>query len=257
MRAGFGVAVLRPKPDLSQLNTAVSVSFRALKPLAVMLYGAPGSGKGTFGKFLSQLTGWPHISTGDLLRRHISADTKLGQASIAILDGQYAPDGIANQLVSERLQFADCHDSFILDGYPRTLPQCLAFLPVLQRLQIEPIIVRLQLDRQVVRSRLLARVTCSGCGASFNLISLPPSQAGQCDECGSPLATRTDDHAVLIDKRIEFYNELTGPVEQFLLQRSLRYHFLDASREPRLILSEFLDELSGDYLVAKSYTSAS
>ena len=257
VRAGFVVAVLRPKPDLSQLNTAFSVSFRALKPLAVMVCGAPGSGKGTFGRLLSQLTGWPHISTGDLLRKHITADTELGQASIAILDGQYAPDRIANQLVSDRIQLADCHDSFILDGYPRTLPQCLALLPMLQRWQIEPIVVRLQLDRQAVRSRLLARVTCSCCGTSFNLVSFPPSQAGRCDECGSLLATRTDDQASLIDKRIDFYDELTGPVEKYLLESAFRCRQMDASLEPKVIVSEFVNGLLGDSLVTKSYSSVS
>jgi len=206
-------AVLPHSPDHSQLNNAVTASFRVNKPLAVLLSGAPGSGKGTFGKMLSQATNWPHISTGDLLRRHITARTEIGIASVAILDGSFAPDQVADRLIADRIQAEDCQNSFILDGYPRTLPQSTVFLPILRRLGIEPIVVRLQLDYEATKSRLRNRVSCAGCGATFNLLFLPPKQPGQCDECGIPLVTRTDDQIDLIERRIEYYEKLTALVE--------------------------------------------
>ena len=251
------VAAPRPKLDLSQLNTAVTSSFRAIKPLAVLLYGAPGSGKGTFGKILSQVTHWPHISTGDLLRKHISADTEIGQASVALLEGNYAPDRIANQVVSERILSVDCHNSFILDGYPRTLPQSTTFLPLLRQMELEPVVVRLQLNHEAIKSRLQARVSCSHCGTSFNLISLRPKRPDQCDECGFALITRTDDQVGLIEKRIKIYDSLTGPVERHLRESGLRHWEFDATLEPKQLLSEFLNNLIGSSLAVRSYLSAS
>ncbi len=235
--------------DLSQLNNAVTASLRVLKPLAVILYGAPGSGKGTFGKMLSQATSWPHISTGDLLRRHITARTEIGQASVAILEGNYVPDQIANQLVADRIQAEDCQNSFILDGYPRTLPQSTVFLPVLRRLRIEPVVVRLQLDYEATKCRLLNRVSCAGCGATFNLVCLPPKQHGRCDACGSQLVTRTDDQRDLIERRIEYYDKLTAPVEHYLIKNKLRCWEFDAALEPKQLFSQFTNQLLSASLV--------
>ena len=255
-QAGSVDAVLRRKSQFSQLEPTGTVRFQSLKPLAVMVYGAPGSGKGTFGKLLCRLTGWPHISTGHLLRKHITDNTEFAQASIGILNGEYVPDQIADELVAQRIELDDCKDSFILDGYPRTLPQCTAFLPLLERMQIEPIIVRLQLDQDIIKSRLMTRVTCSFCGTTFNLVHLLPSLTGLCDECGSPLATRIDDQVMLIDKRIQFYDKLTGPVERYLLESSFRCRQFDASLEPGQIVSRFLNGLVGDSLANKSFAAA-
>ncbi len=244
------VVALPPSPDLSQLNNAVIASLRVInKPLAVMLYGAPGSGKGTFGKMLSQATSWPHISTGDLLREHITANTEIGKASVAILEGCFAPDQIANQLVADRIQAEDCQNSFILDGYPRTLPQSTVFLPVLRRLRIEPIVVRLQLDYESTKSRLRNRISCTGCGATFNLVFLPPRQPGQCDACGIPLVTRTDDQIGLIERRIEYYDKLTAPVEHYLMENKFRCWEFDAALAPGQLFSQFASRLVSASLV--------
>ena len=256
MQAGSVDVVLHRKFEFSQLDPTGPVRFRSLKPLAVMVYGVPGSGKGTFGKLLCRLTGWPHISTGDLLRQHITDNTEFGQASIAILSGEYVPDRIADELVAQRIESEDCNDSFILDGYPRTLPQCTGFLAVLERMQIEPIFVLLQLDQDLIKTRLMTRVICSLCGSSFGLVNLLPSLAGMCDECGSPLATRIDDQVMLIEKRIEFYYRQTGPVERYLLESSFRCRQFDALLEPKEIVSRFLDGLVGDFLANKAPAAA-
>jgi len=250
------VAVLPHSFDLSQLNNAVTASLRVLRPLAILLYGAPGSGKGTFGKLLSQATNWPHISTGDLLRRHITARTEIGRASVAILEGNFASDQIANQLVADRIQAEDCQNSFILDGYPRTLPQSTVFLPVLRRLSIEPVVVRLQLDYEATKSRLRNRISCTACGAIFNIVFLPPKQPGRCDECGIPLVTRTDDQVDLIERRIEFYDKLTAPVELNLIENKLRCWEFDAALDPKQLFSQFTNYLVAASLVIQQNPSA-
>jgi len=243
-------AVHRPnRIVLSQLNTVVAASFRASKPLAVLLYGAPGSGKGTLGRLLSQVTTWPHISTGDLLRQHIAAGTPAGQASVGILQGGYAPDSVVNELVADRMAQPDCQKGIILDGYPRTLEQTVQFLPVLRRLEIEPLLVRLILDYTEVKLRLQARRFCSSCGAIFNVVRLPPRKIGVCDECGEPLAARVDDQTDLIVRRIEHYATLTEPVAQFLKEQPIRNWEFNGTETPTAILNHFLQQLQQHSLI--------
>jgi adenylate kinase len=231
------------------LITVVPASFRADQPLAVLLYGAPGSGKGTLGRMLSQVTAWPHISTGDLLRQHIAAGTPAGQASVGILQGGYAPDSVVNELVAERMSQPDCRKGVILDGYPRTMEQALQFLPVLRHLGFEPLVVRLQVDYTEVELRLQARRFCSTCGAIYNVVRLPPRRAGVCDECGNPLAERADDRSDFIVRRYEHYAKLTEPVERYLQTQAIRNWELSTTPAPDKILNEFLERLQEHALI--------
>lgn len=234
---------------LSLLHTVVTASFRASKPLAVLLYGAPGSGKGTLGRLLSQVTAWPHISTGDLLRQHIAAGTPAGLASVEILRGAYAPDFVVNELVADRMAQPDCQKGMILDGYPRTLEQTLQFLPVLRRLEIEPLLVRMVLDYTELKLRLQGRRYCSSCGAIFNLHRLPPRTAGICDECGHELGERVDDQTDFVVKRIEHYATLTSPVVQFLQEQPIRSWEFSGVNAPTEILTNFLEQLQQHSLI--------
>jgi adenylate kinase len=235
---------------LSQLNTADLVRFCALKPLALMLYGAPGSGKGTLGKMLSRVTAWPHLSTGDLLRKQIAKGTEVGQASQGILHGSFAPDAVVNDLVLERLSHPDCAESVILDGYPRTLTQAQSFLPVLDRMNFEPIVVRLVLDYTEIGKRLRSRRHCPVCGVTFNLLSRPPLIAGRCNECQIELVARPDDSPEFLDRRLADYNSLTAPVESFLRSRHRSWWDLDADKLPEAILNDLLTELKTSSLIA-------
>jgi adenylate kinase len=234
---------------VSQLNTVVAASLSASKPLAVLLYGAPGSGKGTLGRLLSQVTAWPHISTGELLRKHIAAGTPAGQASRGILKGGYAPDSVVNQVVMERMGEPDCRKGVILDGYPRTLNQAVQFLPVLLGYELEPVLVCLKLDYTEVKVRLQARRFCSSCGAIFNLVRLPPRDPGVCDECGGDLVCREDDQTELMDRRIDSYSNLTEPVAVFLRARSVKTLEFNGMETPMGLTAALLAHLKGLSLI--------
>jgi len=238
------------------LNTVVAASVSASKPLAVLLYGAPGSGKGTLGRLVSRVTTWPHISTGELLRKHIAAGTPAGHASLGILQGGYAPDTVVNQLVVERMGEPDCQKGVILDGYPRTLDQTVQFLPVLRRFDLEPVLVRLNLDYTEVKVRLQARQLCSSCGAIFNLLRLPPRTSGVCDECGGCLVGREDDQTDLLDRRIERYTKLTEPVAAFLMARSVKTLEFSGTETPFRLTAALLDHLRDLSLITFTYPSA-
>jgi adenylate kinase len=225
------------------LNTAVVASFTTSKPLAVLLYGIPGSGKGTLGRMLSQATAWPHISTGDLLRKHISEGTATGQASEGILSGAYAADTLVNSIVALRMRELDCRRGVILDGYPRTLEQTTVLLPRLRHMNLEPVLVRLNLDYTEVKVRLQARCHCAVCGTVYNLIHLPPRLTGRCDECDGQLIGREDDQADLLSKRIEHYLTLTAPVAKFLEASSVRVVELSATETPARLLSAVLSRI--------------
>lgn len=240
---------------LSQLNNVVAASFSASKPLAVLLYGAPGSGKGTLGRLLGQVTAWPHISTGELLRKHIAEGTSAGHASLGILQGSYAPDFVVNQLVIERMGQQDCQKGVILDGYPRTLDQTVQFLPVLGGFDLEPILVRLNLDYTEVKVRLQARRFCSSCGAIFNLVRLPPRIPGVCDECGGGLVGREDDQTELMDRRIERYTNLTEPVADFLKSRSVKTLELSGMDTPSGLTQSLLAHLKDLSLINFTHSS--
>jgi adenylate kinase len=238
---------------LSQLNTADRARFRACKPLALMLYGAPGSGKGTLGTMLSRVTAWPHLSTGVLLREQITKGTHAGEASKAILQGSFAPDSVVNALVADWLTRPEFAHGVIIDGYPRNLAQAVSFLPVLDRMNLEPIVVRLVLDYTEIGERLRSRVHCLLCGVTFNLMSQPPRDSGRCDECGSKLVTRPDDSPEYLDKRLADYHSVTGPVETLLRTQKRKCWEFNSHQPPESLLNQVLTELSTSSLIEAQF----
>lgn len=180
----------------------------------LLIMGAPGSGKGTCAVELKSFYGIPHISTGEIFRKAISDKTPLGIIAQGLIDeGHFVPDDITNQIVKERLSEDDCKKGFLLDGYPRNLVQAEALSKMLKELNIElDAAIDLEIDDQVIVERIVNRRLCSKCGKGYNLISIPPKQAGICDDCGSPLYQRKDDNVETIKERIAVYNEQTLPI---------------------------------------------
>ncbi|MBY0372699.1 MAG: adenylate kinase [Bryobacteraceae bacterium] len=207
--------------------------------MALILFGAPGSGKGTQAKILSSELGMPHISTGDMLRSRMDVDDALGRVILAVMkSGQLVPDEMVNRMVEERIDQPDCQHGFILDGYPRTLRQAEMVEWLLAARGLKQLVIHLQVDYNKLVGRLTARRQCPQCGTLYNLLSKPPLIPGRCDIEGAKLSIRTDDSEPVIRQRLEAYEAQTTPlIEHFRGSGCLRD--VDASeRAPEEIAAE-------------------
>ena len=199
---------------------------------ALILFGPPGSGKGTQAKLLVSDLGYAHISTGDILREHIAAEDAIGRRVMAMMkNGQLVPDELVNQMVEERIGRPDCEQGFILDGFPRTLGQAENLGWLLASRGVGHLVVHLAVDYNKLVGRLTARRQCPQCGTLYNLLSKAPLIAGRCDIEGALLVVRTDDQESVIRKRLEAYDAQTRPlIEYFRADKSL--HEVEASEAP-------------------------
>ncbi len=183
----------------------------------LVFLGPPGAGKGTQASVASETLGVPAIATGGIFRKAIADGTKLGkQISQFVNSGLLVPDTLTNAIVSERLKEKDCKKGFILDGYPRSLDQAKALDLFLQKAK-HPLdkVLYFKVDAAVVVDRMGQRRMCNKCGATYNLVSLPPKKVGICDKCGGELITRADDQPESIRKRLEVYEESTAPLLKY------------------------------------------
>lgn len=187
--------------------------------MKLILLGAPGAGKGTVAKLLTKMSGAVQISTGDILRGAVQAGTELGkQAQDFMNRGDLVPDALIMGIMEKRLQEPDCKQGFLLDGFPRTIPQAEALTALLAKLGIKlDMAVNIDVPRNVILDRLTTRRTCanSACQAIYNVKSSPPKKEGICDKCGNPVVQREDETEQAITKRLETYNEKTAPLIGF------------------------------------------
>jgi len=197
-----------------------------------LLFGPPGCGKGTQSVYLAERFAIPAISTGEMFRAECAAGTELGRTVCSILkSGAFVCDEIVNQVVANRIARADCSRGFLLDGYPRTVPQAQAFAELLnQRGLPEPVVVQLDVADSALIGRLTARRQCPACKRIYNLISQPPRVAGQCDDDGAALITREDDCEETIRERLQVYKDQTGPILQYYGPRLV--HKVDGAAPP-------------------------
>ena len=204
----------------------MAVEAAAVKPLitestdrvvpALILFGSPGSGKGTQAKLLRHCLKGPHISTGDMLRKHIDAGDEIGlQIRSLMKAGRLVPDDLVNHLVELRIAAGDCKEGVILDGYPRTLPQAALLLEKAQVWEFRPVVVHLVVDYEKIVARLSGRRQCPVCGTLYSLTTNPPKVAGICDLDGTPLVTREDDRESVIRERLSQYESQTRPLLDF------------------------------------------
>ncbi len=187
----------------------------AKKRLMVML-GPPGAGKGTQAVKVAERYAIPHISTGDIFRAAIKEGTEVGLKAKKYLDaGELVPDSVVTEIVAERIKKDDCSDGFLLDGFPRTLPQAEALDETLSDGGCPlTAVIDLAVDREALVKRLTARRTCSECGENYNLISKPTEKEGVCDKCGGKLYQRDDDKRETIENRLAVYDKQTAPLIQ-------------------------------------------
>ncbi len=185
--------------------------------MKIILLGPPGAGKGTQSAFLVERFGIPQISTGDMLRAAVQAKTPMGLKAKECMDsGALVPDEVVVGIVRERLQLEDCANGFILDGFPRTLPQADALNAVLADLGKKlDAAVSLTVDSEALVGRLTGRRTCGQCGKGFHMTFDPPAENGTCSVCGGDLVQRDDDKEETIRHRLSVYVEQTAPLEKY------------------------------------------
>jgi len=191
--------------------------------MKLILLGAPGAGKGTVAKLLTKLDGSVQISTGDILRGAVAAGTELGkQAEAAMKAGDLVSDDLIMGIMGERLKEDDCKAGYLLDGFPRTIPQAEALKVLLADMgETLDCAVEIDVPRDVILDRLTTRRTCTGCGEIYNVKSNPPAVEGVCDKCGEPVVQRDDETEEAISNRLEVYNDQTAPLVGFYKDEGL------------------------------------
>jgi adenylate kinase len=200
---------------------------------SLVLFGSPGSGKGTQAKLLKERLRVPHISTGDMLRERIAEGTELGERVAAKMQaGVLVLDDVVNELVAVRLNQPDAANGFILDGYPRTIPQAQFLNTWLDKRDIHEVVIHLAVDYNSIITRLTGRRQCPRCGTLYNIITRPPKFDSVCDLDGEKLVVRDDDREEVIRERLSAYERQTRPVLDFYRAAGRRLLEVDASSHP-------------------------
>lgn len=208
--------------------------------MRVILLGPPGCGKGTQGDSIEQSYGFPRISTGDLLRAEVAAETSLGlKARVVMESGELVSNAIVIEMIRERIFSPDCRKGYILDGFPRTVAQAES-LSYMDDSRPE-VAIDIRVDNDVLIERLSARQVCS-CGAVYNLKVKPPAEEGKCDVCRGSLLQRKDDDAVVIRERLRVYREQTEPLIVFYKKKG-NYFSVDGGQGIESVFSSINDIL--------------
>jgi adenylate kinase len=214
--------------------------------MRIVLLGAPGAGKGTVSKIITAKHGAVQISTGDMLRKEIKEGSALGRkAEEFITKGDLVPDGVILNMMKARLQQDDCKNGFILDGFPRTIPQAEALSGLLDALDLPlDAAVNLEVPKNVLMSRLTSRRTCSNgaCQAIYNVISSPSKDGVHCDKCGAPVVQRDDETDDAIAKRLATYEEKTAPLIGYYANEGLVVT-VNGNTDPEKVFDELMQSL--------------
>ncbi len=198
--------------------------------MKIIMLGAPGAGKGTQAKRIAEKHGIPTISTGDIFRQNIKEGTELGKKAKGYMDaGGLVPDELVCDLVVDRISKEDCRDGFILDGFPRTIPQAEALTAALkEKGTAMDYALDIELSDEAIIERMGGRRVCAKCGATFHTVNIPPKQEGICDSCGGELQLRDDDKPETVKKRLAVYHEQTAPLIEYYKNQGI-LHEIDGS----------------------------
>ena len=214
--------------------------------MRIILIGAPGSGKGTQAESIRQKYPIAHISTGDILRANVKADTELGRNAKGYMEaGKLVPDDVIVAMVESRLQEPDCKEGFLLDGFPRTKPQAEALDSMLKKLGMSlDAVVQLEVDDDVVVQRLTTRRVCKSCGEIYNIIFKPAKVEGVCDKCGGEVIQRDDDKESVIRNRLTVFHEQTAPLIDHYRGKDILFS-VDAAGGKDVVL-KLLEKMKGE-----------
>ena len=191
--------------------------------MKIVMLGAPGAGKGTQAKMIAEKCGIPHISTGDIFRANIKNGTELGAKAKEYMDkGLLVPDELVCDLVVDRIQQADCEKGYILDGFPRTIPQAEALENALNAIEQKlDYAIDIDVPDENIINRMSGRRACVGCGATYHVLFNPTKVEGKCDVCGESLILRDDDKPETVKKRLDVYHTQTQPLIDFYTERKV------------------------------------
>lgn len=212
---------------------------------ALILIGPPGAGKGTQAKTIASRLGVPHISTGDMFRDLIGRRTPLGEKARPFMDsGELVPDDVVLEMVQERISQPDCANGFILDGFPRTVPQAQKFDEIVRKQHLmDPFVIHFIVDTKLLLRRLTGRRTCSVGGEIYNIYDRPPKVPGRCDNDGGELIQRPDDREEIITGRLSTYEARTEVLVDYY-RRKGKVVDLDAMAPPPVVTNQLLKVLA-------------
>ena len=191
--------------------------------MKIIMLGAPGAGKGTQAKQIADKYKIPHISTGDIFRANIKNNTELGQKAKQYMDqGLLVPDELTCDLVVDRIKQDDCKNGFILDGFPRTIPQAEALDAALDKINEKmDYAINVDVPDENIVNRMGGRRCCLNCGATYHVVTIPTKVEGICDRCGSPVVLRDDDKPETVQKRLTVYHDQTQPLIDYYEKQSI------------------------------------
>ncbi|QOV19784.1 adenylate kinase [Blautia liquoris] len=193
--------------------------------MKIIMLGAPGAGKGTQAEKIADRYHIPHISTGDIFRANISEGTELGKKVKKYIDqGQLVPDELTCDLVVDRISKSDAANGYVLDGFPRTIPQAKTLTDAMdERNEKIDYAISVEVPDKDIIERMSGRRVCPGCGATYHIKHQPPKQEGICDKCKKELAMRDDDQPETVKKRLKVYHEQTSPLIDFYRTQDVLY----------------------------------
>ena len=191
--------------------------------MKIIMLGAPGAGKGTQAKQIADKYSIPHISTGDIFRANLKAGTELGKKAKEYMDqGRLVPDELTCDLVMDRIAQEDCKNGFVLDGFPRTIPQAEALDAALTKIgQNMDYAIDVDVPDENIVNRMSGRRACLNCGATYHIVSIPTKTEGICDRCGSPVVLRDDDQPETVKKRLDVYHAQTQPLIDYYQKQGI------------------------------------
>ena len=212
--------------------------------MKVIMLGEPGAGKGTQAMRISERYQIPHISTGDIFRANIKAETELGKKAKAYIDkGLLVPDEVTEHMVLDRIKQPDCNGGYILDGYPRTIPQADFLWDALEEMgQSIDFAINVRVPDEVIISRIAGRRACMKCGATYHVVAAPPKTEGICDKCGAALYLRDDDQPETVKQRLDVFHEVSEPLIKYLDQKKV-LHTVNGTKEMEQVFQDIVDIL--------------
>jgi adenylate kinases len=191
--------------------------------MKIIMLGAPGAGKGTQAKRIAAKYGIPHISTGDIFRANIKNGTELGKKAKEYMDqGLLVPDELVVDLVIDRFKQPDCEKGYVLDGFPRTIPQAKALDEALAKNQdAVQYAIDVDVPDEEIITRMAGRRACVNCGGTYHVVTIPPKTEGICDVCGNALVLRDDDQPETVKKRLNVYHDQTQPLIDYYKSKGI------------------------------------